>query len=546
MNKLKNPVVWTLLAGVAVAGVGAYQGLHLDAGSVKVPTASPTVIAARSEAPRLDAQPSLKAIDEGIANLAEYALPATVFIETGKIKSDSTSKPQDANPITREQVTGAGSGVIIRSDGYIVTNDHVVAGYDKVQVTLNDGRKYVGTVQSATESDIAVVKIDEKNLPSMPFADSNKVRPGQMAMAIGSPYTLVQSVTIGHISAQNRSNEIRDPRTMEKRVYTSLIQTDAAINRGNSGGPLINVSGEIIGLNTTIFSLTGGSNGIGFAIPSNEVRIIADQLIQGKQVRRAGIGIVPANIQEFQKKDLKTDKGAYVVEAKSNLPGGQAGIQKGDVITQVGSMIVTNQSDLRDAMLVYAPGTKVEVKFLRNGEPKSTNVTLVSVQDMRKLEPPADQDLQDSSKSKDKSDRLDDLKKLFEDQDVPGIPRDRLRDLFKDRSNGIQPQAGRKVGQAAKLGVVLSNLNADNRARYSVPADTQGALVEGVQPDSVADENGIEVGAVITQFDGKEIRSAEDLTKAMSTVKWGDTKSIAYRKFSANGQTSVSVPLSFK
>jgi serine protease Do len=255
----------------------------------------------------------------------------------------------------------------------------VVGGFDSVKVVLNDGRELDGKVIRAEDIDLAVVKVDATDLPTLPFGDSSKVRPGQFSMAVGSPFGLDNTVTFGHISALGRTNQIRDERLNLNRDYPDLIQTDTAINMGNSGGPLVNVRGEVIGINTAIFSPSGMNNGIGFAIPSNTARLIADKLITDGKVRRGAMGLLPQTLPIYKRKELGVDGGASVQQVVNGTPAAIAGIKQGDVIVRIGNIPVKNETDVRDAMLNYAPGEKVEVEVVRDKQSKTFTVALTSL-----------------------------------------------------------------------------------------------------------------------------------------------------------------------
>ena len=203
--------------------------------------------------------------------------------------------------------------MIYTQDGWIITNDHVVAGADSVKVVMSDGREIDGEIHRIGDQqlDIALVKVKAKNLPTLKFSESDSVRVGQFAIAVGAPFGLANSVTVGHVSAIGRPGLAGD-RVSGPRVYRDMIQTDAAINPGNSGGPLINIDGEVIGINTTIYSPTGTSSGIGFAIPANIVRVVADEMIATGKFDRGFIGIEPVNLKPYQLKERKIDGGALV------------------------------------------------------------------------------------------------------------------------------------------------------------------------------------------------------------------------------------------
>ena len=292
-DKIQTPKSVYLLLGagfavgaVSMAGIYGAKGVHVNQAFAATPPAETRTISA----PNRESLAEMRNLDSFYTNLAEFVLPAVVDIR-------ATSGRQMGSSGERMPISGGeGSGFILRSDGYIVTNDHVVAGFDNVKVILKDGREFDGKVTRAHDSDIAVVKIDAKSLPTLAFGDSNKLRAGQMAMACGSPFGLEQSVTYGHISALGR-----DKTMIEGRYYPDMIQTDTAINMGNSGGPLCNIEGQVVGLNTAIYSPSGTSAGIGFAIPSNQVRLIVDKLIESGKVTRAQIGVMPQNLTDYQK-----------------------------------------------------------------------------------------------------------------------------------------------------------------------------------------------------------------------------------------------------
>ena len=539
-NYLTHPALWTVFGGIAIGAIGFSQ--FTRTAPISAPPLAVALPVRSPEAPNLDVPRSLKAFDDSIANLAEFALPSVVYIE---VSNPARSSQRQSVMGSGEGEAGAGSGVIIRPDGYILTNDHVVGGFDKVKVTLNDGRSFDGEVRRAKESDLAIVKINAKDLPSMAFGDSNHVRPGQLAMAIGSPFQLMNSVSVGHVSALNRANMIPDARSGSIRRYTTLIQSDAAINRGNSGGPLVNVSGEVIGINTTIFSLTGASNGIGFSIPSNEARIIAEQLIAGKDVKRAAVGVVPGNVPDYRKKELKVDNGALAVDVRSNGPAALANIQKDDVIVRVGQTQVNNEADLRNSMLQYAPGSTVDVEYVRHGDHKTAKVKLADAETMIKQEMAAQGGPQQAPKDDSTTGPEDQLRKLFENPDgAPGIPKDNLKKFFGDPNRMLKSE--HKAGEPAKLGVGLDDITDANRTAYHIPKDATGALVKVVEDGSVADDLGIRPGDLITKLGDVTIRSTKDLTGAMKAVKWGDSKRLEYFRYGQNSMSSLSSDVTFK
>src|ERR1035437_6178642 len=267
---------------------------------------------------------------------------------------------------------GVGSGVIATKDGYILTNNHVVEGADEVKVALQDGREFTAKVIGRDpKSDVAVIKIDAKDLPVVPMADSDKVQVGDIVLAVGNPFGVGQTVTTGIVSATGRGNlGIED--------YEDFIQTDAAINPGNSGGALVDVEGRLIGINTAIFSRSGGNQGIGFAVPSDLARNVMDSLIKDGHVTRGYLGVMiqdvtPALAKEFQ---LKDTSGALVGDVVPKGPADKAGFKDGDVVLDYNGKKVTDSRRLRLAVGETKPDTTVPVKILRDGSSKTLEVTV--------------------------------------------------------------------------------------------------------------------------------------------------------------------------
>jgi len=466
---------------------------------------------------------ALRQLDASFANLAAYIEPSVVHIRT------EGSRSTDVFGNRMGVMGGEGSGVIFRPDGWIVTNDHVVGGFDKVTVVLNDGREFPGKVIRSGDRtiDVSVVKIEATGLPSAKFGDSRKVKPGQFAIAVGSPFGLENSVTVGHISALGRQRVVGDALMGSYRAYNDFIQTDAPLNQGNSGGPLVNIEGEVIGINTAIFSGTGGSVGIGFAIPSNFARAAAENMIEKGKLVRGYLGIGPENLKGYQAKQLGISEGAYVAELPNDGPAAMAGIKQGDVITQIGSVKITSQQDLRAAMLRYSPGETVRVEFWRDKATKSVNVKVGKA--------PAETALNDQQPKRrqiDPESMIPDLKGIdpFFGFKIP------------DGSKDVPPIREGK----AKLGVTVKDLDADLRKQYNIPASVKGAVVTSVAPDSVAAGLDLRPGDVIQRIGLTTINTADDLTKAMESVKWGDTRQIKVSRFGPGTQTSLDVPVTFR
>lgn len=280
-------------------------------------------------------------------------------------------------PYSRE-VQGSGSGVIIREDGYIVTNNHVIAGANAIEVTLNNNRTYPARlIGTDPATDVALIKIEESGLPIVPFADSDQLRLGEWVLAIGSPYDLRSTITAGIVSAKGRSMP-KDPNNPNEFRIESFIQTDAAVNPGNSGGALVNKEGKLVGVNTAIISQTGSYAGYSFAVPSNIVKRITDDLMDYGTVHRARLGIVMLPINDEIAKELKLSSvnGVYITDMASDSAAAEAGIKVGDVVVEIGGSKVTGVSSVQELVNNFHPGDKAEVKVIRGGEALSFEVVL--------------------------------------------------------------------------------------------------------------------------------------------------------------------------
>jgi len=275
-------------------------------------------------------------------------------------------KPKD------QKRSGLGSGVIVDKNGYILTNNHVIKGADEIKVTLSDKREFKGKVIGTDQkTDLAVIKIDAGNLPVVRLGDSDSLKSGETVFAIGNPFGLTQTVTAGIVSATGRANVgIAD--------YEDFIQTDAAINPGNSGGALVNVKGELIGINTAIFSTTGGYQGIGFAIPSNMAKNVMDSLIkQGKVVRGwLGVSIQPLTDDLMKQFNLRDTNGVLVGDVVDDSPAEKGGIKRGDVIIEYNGKPVTDVRQLRNMVADSVPGRSVKVHLIRDGKKQVVEVKI--------------------------------------------------------------------------------------------------------------------------------------------------------------------------
>ena len=366
---------------------------------------------------------------------------------------------------------GVGSGVIISPDGYIVTNNHVVEGATQIKVTLHDRRVLTGKVVGTDKlTDIAVIKVDAHDLPSMSWGDSSKLQPGQTVLAFGSPFGVLQfSVTRGIVSAVNRSSMGSDARTPG-----GLIQTDAAVNPGNSGGPLVNAHGELIGINQMIATNSGSFAGASFAIPSQTARAIATQIIQTGAVHHGYLGIsmndvTPENAQYF---NLKEALGAIAAQVTPGSPAANGGLKSGDVIVSLNGHTVENGGALQLNVAQLTPGTHVSMGILRNGTPQTLNVT------------------------------LGEYKK---DGDVASS---------EDGDGGSAQKGG-------KLGLAMSDLTPDVRQQMNIPANVNGAAIAQVRPGSPAEDAGLQPGDVILEVNRKPTASADQVVSSIRAVPNG-------------------------
>ncbi len=368
------------------------------------------------------------------------------------------------------RMQASGSGVIVRGDGYILTNDHVVQGADKVTVRLNDGREFVGKVKRDFKSDLALVKVEATGLQAAELADdSEKLHIGQWAIAFGSPFGLSDTMTTGIVSSLHRNQSIGGG--ADRRDYSSLIQTDASINPGNSGGPLVDIYGRVIGINVAIESPSGGNVGIGFAIPANTARYVMEQLATKGVVTRGFLGLAPAPINYDVQQKYHVKDGALVMSVSDDSPASRGGVEVGDVIVKFNGLSISNDGSLRDRIAQTAPGTRVTLGVVREGKERTLNVTV-------------------------------------------GTP-------SEPKAVAAQPEI--QAGGQGKLGVAIADADsAENWQRLGIEGKPRkGALVAEVTPDSPAAAAGIQPGDVIVQLDGKDITSAKSLTEVARGLKEG-------------------------
>jgi serine protease Do len=471
------------LVGVGVLLVGLIAGLALSArgwlpfGSDRMPIYLPAD------------QPVDQAVNlnMGFSSVAKAVMPAVVTIETSAHVRPRRSPypffddpfgdlfnwpfPKDDQPPSgrtprqsapRGHLRQAlGSGVIVSPEGLIMTNNHVVEGAEKVDVTLADKRHYAAKVIGTdAPSDIAVLKIDARDLPSLPLGDSNKVEVGDVVLAVGNPLGIGQTVTMGIISAKGRSTSAGSGN------YEDFLQTDAAINEGNSGGALVNLKGEMIGIPSQIVSQTGGNIGIGFAIPTSMARYVMDQLIHGGRVHRGKLGVsigvlTPELAEHF---GYKGAQGALVQDVERGQPAERAGVKPGDIITEYQGQRVVDATQLHNLVAQTAPGSTVRFKVWRDGAEHELTATLTEM----------------------------------------SLPR-----------AGSKEGGGPGSDNGGLAGVRVENLTPEIAQRLSLPPATRGVVVNEIDSDSNAASVGLRSGDVIEEVDRQPISSVNEFKAAL-------------------------------
>jgi serine protease Do len=377
-------------------------------------------------------------------------------------------QPDDQPRMRKEE--SLGSGVIISSDGYILTANHVVSGADEVKVAIadNDKKEYIAKVIGTDpQTDVAVLKIDAKNLPAIVLGDSDQLEIGDVVLAIGNPFELGQSVSMGIISGLGRHYK-------EIEGYQNFIQTDAAINKGNSGGALVDAEGRLIGINTWIASSSGGSEGLGFAVPINMARRSMERLISGGKITRGYLGITLQDISEdFEKQfNLPDENGALVDDVMPNGPAAKAGVKYGDAIVAFNDKPVMDGHSLQLAVSDCAPGSAATLKVIRNGKTKTISVTLGELPQMAGAD---SQNQNTESADNSKSDALD--------------------------------------------GVTVDDLDQDARQQLHIPGNVHGAIVTDVGADSNSAEAGLEKNDVIVEINRQPVSDADSAVKLCDQAK---------------------------
>jgi serine protease Do len=454
-NRTRAVVVAALLAGTALGGVA---GVTIPGYAQDAPARAPI-------------QPSgtVHPIPD-FADLVAQVRPAVVSVT---VKQDGS--PREAR----------GSGFIIDSDGTVVTNNHVASAGDEYVVTLADGTDLPATLVGRDQrTDLAVLKVKASHpLPSLKLGDSSKVRPGEWVVAVGNPFGLGGTVTAGIVSALGRD--------IGAGPYDQFLQVDAAINQGNSGGPLFTQDGKVVGVNTAILSPSGGSIGIGFAIPSNLVKDVVGQIRTAGHVTRGFLGVETQNVTPAIATGLGLDAdvhGALVANVAPDSPAAKAGLKPGDVVQSVDGSAIANPHDLAQKVAGLKPGEAAKVAVLRNGDTKTIDVTLATL--------PAD--------------------KAIGERGGPGEGR-------------------------ASIGVALAPLSPELRDELSVPDGAKGAVVAEVRPGSPAQQAGLQQGDVVVGVGAKAVGSPSDAASAIRSAR-RDGKAVALRVLRDGQSRFVAIP----
>lgn len=421
----------------------------------------------------------LEQSSQAFTHIAEKAMPATVFIKV-QIPQNLECQcpdmnegdlfrrffgPQFQTPPSQPQIAG-GSGFLIREDGYIVTNYHVVKDASQITVVLNDDREFSATIKgSDPRTDLALLKIEENNLPFLSFGDSDNLKVGEWVVATGNPFGLEATLTVGVVSAKGRQD-------VGLASYEDFIQTDAAINPGNSGGPLLNLQAQVIGVNTAIFSRSGGYMGIGLSIPSKMAQHVIDQLMENGNVKRAYLGVVLQPVDKDLAEALKLDKeGILISEVMKDSPAAKAGLENGDIITQYNEKPVKNVTKFRNDIAMMHPGSEIKLRILRNNKPMTITAVLDS----------------------------------------------------QNEGESITAETIQKIG------LQIENLTPDTASKLGYSSDVQGVVITKIKPGSPAANAGLRpsfliTGVALSLNHQKKVRNMTDFEEAMKEL--GDKKHI--------------------
>jgi serine protease Do len=466
-----------LLAIGLVAGFGAYEIYRPAAATASAPAPAAAPLPEESVT-------SLLALDKAMETLAAHVTPAVVNVTVAARTKATAAMPDDMPdffkhffgdqqfqmPMPRgPQVEhGLGSGIIVSPKGYIVTNNHVVKDATDIRVTLNDRRVLSAKLVGADPlTDLAVIKVNANDLPSVPWGDSTSLRPGQTVLAFGNPFGFRFTVTRGIVSGLNRANPYSD----DPHKPGQFIQTDAAINPGNSGGPLVDVRGQVVGINTFLISQSGTFSGMGFAIPTQVAKPTVETLIKEGKVKHAymGVGITDVTPENARFFHLNETTGAVITQVEPEAPGAKAGLKVGDVITEVNGQKVSDAGYLQVLIGQNHPGTKVNLQIMRDGKQMSVPVTL-----------------------------------------------EEMGAKAGAAGSGSSEEHGK-----ARWGLGLTNITPELREQLQLPSDVHGALVTNVEPGSPADNAGLSRGTVIEEVNRRAVQNVADAKRELSSIPMG-------------------------
>jgi serine protease Do len=484
---MKNLAKFLLFVLLVSAGISLLYDYRLKHGGLKLPSTRTPEKYTLASGPSVDSRQvaSLEALNRERRALVSSVLPSVVAVKTSKkigIRREYGLDPFDFFFGNRQRrfrsqrdealvQSSLGSGVIVTNEGHIITNNHVVAQVDEIEVQLSDGQTKKARLVGADEQvDLAVLKIDNPGVKPLKLADSDTVQPGDFVLAIGNPFGFEETVTDGIISSKGRPNR--------SDFFGDLLQTNAAINPGNSGGPLINLRGEVIGINTAIASTTGGSQGVGFAIPSNTVRTALESLLRQGRIIRGYLGIQTRALQPGE--DGADTEGVTVAEVMAGSPAAQAGVQPGDVVRKFDGHEVKNFSALRSLVAQTQLNKQVELEIVRDGKPLKVKAQI--------KEQPIDHDT------------------------ARAVP----------RQNEPQPQTPRKpsdeeAASSPLAAIHVEELTPEMARQLDLPGNVQGVLVTGVDPDSGVAE--LQKGDVIEEINQQPVTSVSDYNKIAAALE---------------------------
>lgn len=465
----------TLLIFIIISIILVYLiGSNVEIFSPKSPSYSPTYT------PQIPT--TLRSESVAFSDIVKVVSPAVVNISTTKtIKRDILPFPHFFDSPFEDffepfripkkwKERSLGSGVIVSSDGYIMTNYHVVEKADKIVVTLYDKGNYKGKIiGSDPKTDIAIIKIPDKRLPAIRWGDSDNLQVGEFVLAFGNPYGFSHTVTMGIVSAVGRADVgIAD--------YEDFIQTDAAINPGNSGGPLVNIKGELIGINTAIFSRTGGYQGIGFAVPSNMAKSVMDELIKEGKVTRGWLGVTIQSVTPDLAKEfgLKKVTGAIVSEVFGGSPAEKAGLKRGDVILKVKGKAINDIKTLRNIVAQSQIGGTIKLKVIREG------------------------------------------KTIFLKATVTELPKEMSEATVEEQEKG-------EAEENVLAGFTVMGLTKEIAKQLGISRGEKGVVILRVKPYSTAEEAGLKKGDVIQEINKKRVSNLRDFNNIVSHIREGDT-----------------------